>query len=266
MKAILKPLFGAFIVWHFAACYQDREGCLDALATNFDVNADINSGCVYPELTFNISHRFDTVNFDLGSVYLNLLNQPFIPLAISFYISEVSLLTDMDLVTVDDLLQFRDQQGNLTVVPDDITKIRRSSFSFAIGSFLTPNSYRSLQFSLGLDASLTSAQSFDIDDDHPLDSSSNELFDAQLGYIMARAELISDTSALDTLVIDLPANPTIPMSLPVDLFKDRGEAIAVPLVIDYRHWFDRIDFEQDDLPTIRTKLADGIQRSFFVNQ
>lgn len=96
MKLIIrKGVIHFFLALFFVfGCYEQQEGCLDALASNFEIDSDdgCSSCCEYPHLTFTIKHLYDTLNFNLGQVYSNGLGQTFIPRAISFFVSDVTLL------------------------------------------------------------------------------------------------------------------------------------------------------------------------------
>jgi hypothetical protein len=55
----------------FVGCYEEQEGCLDPLAVNYDVSADINADCEYPALSFSVDHRWGDEIFSTDSFYLD---------------------------------------------------------------------------------------------------------------------------------------------------------------------------------------------------
>ncbi|MCB0636635.1 MAG: hypothetical protein KDC54_08460, partial [Lewinella sp.] len=79
-------------------CYEPEQGCLDARATNFSLDADEACAdcCTYPELKVRFTHRWETADtslaFQTSSVYRDGMGQPFRFQRLRFYWSEVVLL------------------------------------------------------------------------------------------------------------------------------------------------------------------------------
>ena len=50
---------GFFLTFLLSGCYEDRKGCLDLRATNFDIDADreCDGCCVYPQLRLVFEHK-----------------------------------------------------------------------------------------------------------------------------------------------------------------------------------------------------------------
>ena len=241
-------------------CYEPREGCLDALASNFAIDADEHCCCEYPQLTFTLKHLYDSLDFDLGSIYENRLGQHFIPQRINFYFSDVSLAQGSDWIGVDETIELS-VNSVINTEPDDVTEINRRGFEFPVGEFLTPGVFTAVRFSVGLNPPEVDAFASEFEDTHPLDTANNELWSQMLGYLSYSCEIISDTAQLDTLTLVDAASPSIPIELPVELLKTRGAKLTIPLAIDYRQWFESIDFENDDEELIRQKISAGIKNS-----
>ena len=250
-------------------CYEQREGCLDALASNFMVSADEDcmDCCQYPPLTFTIKHLFDTLNFDLGKVYSNRRGQTFIPKAISFYVSDVTLLQGEHWLPVDETILIEGVQSNMEQ-PDDVTIITRNGFEFEIGDFLNAGQYARLQFSVGLNnPEFTGGQTTIYEtNDHPLDTVGNALWSDADTYRMYAIELIHDSVRLDTMTYVAVASPAIAIELPIEVVKLRGQKLSIPLVIDYKKWFENIDFEADSKEVISEKIMAGIKNSITILQ
>ncbi len=51
----------------FTSCVMIDEGCLDPLASNFEVAADRDCCCEYPALTVSVLHRIDDQSLELGA-------------------------------------------------------------------------------------------------------------------------------------------------------------------------------------------------------
>ena len=237
---------------------------MDALAANFSVDADDDCCCEYPDLIFNVKHLYDSINFDLGQTYLNQFDQTFIPLDLYFHISDVALLRDDQWFTVDDRISLTTGQVQTFEEPDDVTIFTRSGFRFAIGRFLNPGLYSKVRFSIGLNEPEMNVDVKDLDDGHPLDTASNNLWLQEEGYLKYFAQLVTDTTTRDTLNLISLASPSISIELSIEAVKERGDDLTIGLIIDYRHWFFNLDFLNDSDEMIREKIEDGIGNSLFV--
>ena len=248
-------------------CYEQREGCLDALASNFQIDSDIGCGdcCEYPQLTFTVKHLYDTLNFNLGSVYSNGLGQTFIPRSITFYVSDVTLKQGDDWLAVDESILINNGQTNIEQ-PDDVAVISRSGFEFGIGDFLKAGNYTGLRFSIGLNApEFTGGQQTEYEDsNHPLDTVDNELWSDAESYLMYDLDILVDSAVLDTVTYTAVAAPSLAIELAIDVFKVRGEKLSIPLAINYQRWFQDIDFGGDSTEVIRQKIMAGIKNSISV--
>ncbi len=264
MRRSLKLAIFLSFALGLGSCYEQREGCLDALASNFEIDADVNCCCEYPALTFTLKHLYDTINFDLNRVYYNQRGQGFTPLQIDFYFSDVMVAQGSDWITVDEMIDIN--QGSMIVPqPDDVTHLSRSGFEFPVGDFLAAGDFHAVRFSVGLNPPEIEAQSTMFEEDsHPLDTTGNSLWNDDLGYLQYHLQMVADTMRRDTLLLRAAASPSIPIELSIDLNKSRGSKLSIPLAIDYREWFADIDFESDDEETMRQKIAMGIGKSISI--
>ena len=128
-------------------CLEKDEGCLDPNALNLDVTADVNANCTYPNLRFNVSHRWidqDTSIFRLNDM-LELPDGDMVLFSeFQFFISSISL-GDNPVIHVFDSIQLEDQ----SFIRDDLTLITPVSFQFVTGHVNEFGSYDGLKFAVG---------------------------------------------------------------------------------------------------------------------
>jgi len=62
-KLILSSLL---LVTGLCSCVEVDEGCLDPLASNYEVAADRDCCCTYPSLSVSVLHRLDSLGLQLG--------------------------------------------------------------------------------------------------------------------------------------------------------------------------------------------------------
>ncbi|MDH3651152.1 MAG: hypothetical protein OEQ53_15815, partial [Saprospiraceae bacterium] len=185
-------------------CYEKKEGCLDALASNFDVTADLDCCCSYPQLILDVKHVYDSVNLNLGDVYTNQHLQVFRLLSFAFYVSDVQLRKADKWTSVSNQVEFSDNSGQLHSESDDVTIISRQTFRFNIGTFIESGSYEQIRFTVGLVPPESNVNPITIDDEHALSSANNELWNNESGHCAYRFELV-DTTTSDTLLWKVPA-------------------------------------------------------------
>ncbi len=143
-------LFAFSAVLGFSACQKKVEGCLDAEAQNFQVDADrsCDSCCVYPKLQLDVAPAspFDSLRKDARGV-------PFRLRALTFYLSGIELLrADGSVFRVQDSVRMR-------VFPDsssqflrrDFALVKHSQFNFQVGSVVAKGEFSGLRFLVGLD-------------------------------------------------------------------------------------------------------------------
>jgi len=69
-------LFVSFCIL-ISSCYEQREGCLDPTATNFDPSADLNVNCRYPQLTLNFDANGPNEGLSYDSIYFDEEGTPY---------------------------------------------------------------------------------------------------------------------------------------------------------------------------------------------
>lgn len=255
----------------FLNCYEKKEGCLDVLAANFALEADIDCCqdpdaccCEYPKLSFSIKHQFGSENLSKGKLYFTDSGDPFYIDTIRFFISNVRLLDGAE-YAVDDTIQIKSADGQTVARPDDLSIISSTGFSIEIGAFKRPGIFTNLGFIVGLTEPERSAASDQFESPYPLaenqtklrDSISKELLLYDVGWI-------PDTLTRKVIHLQMPASFTVAIDLPVEITKDPGRAITIPLAIDYQKWLGPIDLQNDESDVQKQKILQGLTQSFSI--
>lgn len=255
----------------FVSCYEKKEGCLDVLAKNFVLDADISCCenpddccCEYPVLSWRIKQQYEEANLSSADVYYTKLGQPFRIEKILFFVSNIRL-TDIQSYAVDDTIRIEESNGQVLDRPDDVTLLSSSLFTAEFGVFNRPGSYTMLEFTVGLSEPERSADRHQFVAPNPLAPSQAELRDSiNDQWLTYDISWVPDTTSGEIVHLTIPADVNVTVTLPVDVSKDPGEDLTLSLSIDYARWFEEIDLGIDDQATIQQKILAGLAKSFFI--
>ncbi|MBK8501249.1 MAG: hypothetical protein IPL46_03050 [Saprospiraceae bacterium] len=253
------------------SCYEKKEGCLDVLAANFNLEADVDCCqdpgtccCEYPKLSFSIKHQFGSENLSRGRLYTTDLGQPYYIDTIRFFISNVRLL-DGNEYAVSDTIIIKSSNGEEVARPDDVAIVSSTSFSIELGDFVRPGIYSNLSFVVGITEPERTASYDQFESPHPLAENQTRLKDSiSKSLLLYDVGLIPDT--LDGAVshFQLPASFTVLINLPVEIIKEPGKSITIPLGIDYQKWLETLDLDNGDPDLQNQKILQGIGQSFSI--
>ncbi len=271
-------------------CYEDKEGCLDIRATNFDPSADIyctdqpiEDCCNYPNLQLQIQHRVvvnDTTAYRLGyndSIYYDVADQPFRIRNIQYYLSNFELLrSDGTVLRIDETLEIDlNPTGDpelVTFIPDWLLVNAGISPTFSVGDFRETGQFDKLRFNVGLYEDLNRLNARDFPAGNPLAVQTDTMYNFQDGrYYYSKTTLFQDTVATDTIprVVTTDLNDgTIPVEidLPSDFNHLEGFNLLLTLRVDYLVWFANVDVRNDTEEEIAAKFVQQIADAFsFVN-
>lgn len=235
----VKTVFNFFnftlIVVLLGSCLKPKEGCLDIRATNFQADADENCCCNWPLLTLSISHKMGELVHSPQDTYTNVFGQSY------RLINAVVILSDFKLhfesgeeVTVFDSLLLSKEDGTSLWITNDIVVLDRDKSTVTIGSFLAFGQLDSISFLVGLPGNISSWSPEYFPDNHPLRSTTYDLWDETGGYTYVQTAHIplpgADTISWTTNVpnrISISSDGSIPL----------GNSFAMNLEIDYAQWF-----------------------------
>ncbi len=266
------------LIFIFIACYENREGCLDVNATNFDVSADLRCAdcCTYPLLRLNILHRIKDAQLD---TFYNLMIDQAITLDsihfftiknIRYYISDVKLKrADGTLVGVNNEIELSITAPNSDTIPffeeDNFALIsRRTPRNSNIGTLSQNGDFVGVQFKIGLAENINQTNPNLVPLTHPLHIS-GEMYDTlSSNYIFNQIELFRtaevDTTPTVVNIIGDKYMEIIDLDFPFNT--DIGFNITLTIRVDYREWFKQIDIENETIEDFVTKVTAGLANSF----
>lgn len=284
-ESLGKLMLFLILVLLAAGCYEDKEGCLDIRATNFDPTADvyctdqpIEDCCNYPNLQLQLQHRVvlpDTV-YRLGyndSIYYDAADHPFRLRNIQYYLSNFELLRpDGTVLRIDETVEIDlNQTGDpelITLIPDWLLVNAGISPTLTVGDFRETGKFNKLRFNVGLYEDLNRLNARDFAAGNPLAVQTDTMYNFQDGrYYYTKTTLFQDTVATDTIprvvTTDL-TNGTIPVEidLPSDFNHLEGFNLLLTLRVDYLTWFANVDVRNDTEEEIAAKFVQQLADAF----
>jgi len=262
-----------FWIMLLPACYEPVEGCLDAAATNFDVDADdpCLDCCSYPELIVSFTHTAGEAFLSADSLYTSRTQKPYRIKDVKFYLSSFRLVDDAgNVFGVEDKVELNVLQNGveeLVELEDNFQLVRRSSSKLTFGEFRESGNFERVLFFVGVNPDANNANPNSLPDDHPLRIEPDSLhWDQQAGYIFNRTIIQPDTSSADELTIEIGSIPNLVL---VDLAFaksiNRGTDTEISILIDYLEWFKGIDFEASEA-SIRQKIVENTEGAFSIEE
>ncbi|NND08597.1 MAG: hypothetical protein HKN87_19655 [Saprospiraceae bacterium] len=256
------------------SCYQDKSGCLDVDANNFSIDADEDCCgdapgiddvccCTYPDMIININHLHGTENVALNTPYENELGQLYLISNIDFYISSIRVF-EQAWHTVNNRLEAVSTGTGENLV-DDATMISPNSFQYRIGDFTAAGTFDSLTLDIGPPLGIDEVDLAQLSSGHALDTSSNTLFDADVGaYLSYKVELITDTVEMKSRIFHAIAQDRYSVQLSLASTKLRGSDLSIPISVDYKEWFDQVDLLSVDSIEVGEIIGSQIPRSISI--
>ena len=268
-----------FLILSLSACYEEREGCLDIEATNYDFSADVNvtDDCQYPSLRLVINHRYSintdsTVAFRLqDSVYLDQNGNPFTVDDLRFYISNLQLVkSDGTIFGVEEDLTIYTTETGDTLQQDieDNFAIASPAFSqtYTIGTLRESFTLSTIKFTVGVESPANEADAGLMPSSHPLSLQDSSLyFSADSGYVFNYISLFRDTTATDTIpeIIRIGTSSNLAFfAFDTQSIKNNGVDFTITLQVDYKKWFETINVTSDSNEMLIEKIVSSLAESF----
>lgn len=263
MMLTLRFILLLFLIWFLSACYVRKEGCLDTLASNYELTADdaCLDCCTYPNLTLNFKHMAGDSIFSPDSTYTNDLNETFKLLDVRFYLSSFTLTQKDPSLTKYQVLKTIVTNEDI-VIPDDIKIIRSIDRSMIIGNIKSFGTYDTISFDFGLNPFIQNATFDSLPSSHVL-SPNIKLKDdtGKLAHVSIRY-LTSESDSIKSLNIALTQthNSFVVGYLNKNI---KGQAIIYPITLDYLALFKNVDLKLSQAE-IEVKVAQNIRNFIFV--
>jgi len=248
------------------SCYEDQEGCLDILATNYNVGADTacEDCCTYPSLVLELSQVNGDEAFRLGDTIINNMGVATRLIDLVYYVSEVQVELMGDDTYVADTMQVvipGDPADTIAVV-DDAVAIKRSQGSYEIGEMRGRGQLTRLAMTVGLPAVLDGNMLI-VELANDLSSNRDSLRSDDNRYMIQRLILGTGPELTDTISIEVEAQysmPIVPVAL--DTMYMLGADKRIPMQVDYSMWFDDIEFDTIDPDELQRQLVANMTAAF----
>lgn len=164
-----------------ATSCQEKEGCTNADAANYDPEAEKDDGsCIAGNFVLDFKALVEGVPLVMkDSVYKNVLNYNYKIETLRFYVSNVYLVkSDNSEVLVNDV-SYLDFENHHATYSEEGEKI--------VGSAL-PGDYKGIRFAIGVDPGINNLDPSVYPNDHPLSIFRNAHWTWAAGYIFIKIE------------------------------------------------------------------------------
>ena len=259
-----------------AACIEDREGCLDLAATNFDVTADIacvEPCCEFPQLQLLVRHRVVSAGlpdslqrFRYDSVYLLGAGADSIRFQyFRFYLQNLVLeLTDGRELRVNERLELFSPTAGALSVTDDVTVVDRDAFGVQVVGELPPEgTVRGLRFAAGLPVAFGDVSPTEFPTGHPLRVGAAEVtYDTLGGYSSLAAAFRVPPGAADSTVVRFLGEVPVALPLGEPVALRRGFDLTIELQLRYDRLLEDVNLAQATEQVISNAIVDRLPNSF----
>jgi hypothetical protein len=242
------------------SCNTRIEGCLDANADNFNLNAELpcDGCCTYPSLELVLSQKWGEENFANTDTLFDRTGQPYQIQDLRYFLTTWSWTDAQGQVYTVDSLDADCDGSTLRYTPDNAI-IDTRKFVYTLGTTRINPVTTSVSYSLGLtrDFSCLDPEDpevpADLTDRSPLWNPETSKLET-LRLIIKR-DLNSEIQ--DTLYMDLDDSQTLDYALTFN----KGFDNQFALTVDYSLWFADVDI--DSLGTFETSINSHFLESMF---
>lgn len=252
-----------------SSCYERQEGCLNSNATNFNVYADDDCCCDFPNLRINTIRMHGDETFDASDIYTNALGQEYMIEAQSFIMSDITLgFSDGTFTSLEETLDVELPlgSGNDMTLEDNFGLIQAFTPSVTPGTISEVGQISELSFVIGLNDQADLLDPSQVDATHPLGLNNAPIqFVTDVGYTFIRwviqPQNVPNVEEITVLLrgTDIRRNIT----LDVDALSSAGDDTILTVAIDYEMWLAGIDFAADQ-STIEAQIRDNTINVFSI--
>lgn len=259
---IIIAVLGLF--FSITSCQKKVEGCTEAIARNYDPEADKNCCCQYYNI--QITQQFlagDSLSlFALGQPFLLPSGEIVVPQKFFTLIHNIELVkSNGQAFAVNDTVKLNTANG-LIDFSDDFTLLSASSFVYNVGKFSRLDTFVRLRFTVGLRPNAAVISAGDVaDNSNPLSLlASPLLYDSSRLVYNTTLFNIAFSNPVDTVKYAF-AND-IQIDLACNIIAVDGRDVSVELNLYCANVFTGIDFRNDIADTVRAKVVRNLATSF----
>jgi hypothetical protein len=248
---VIKIVVFILLVLTWAGCNTRIEGCLEANAENFDLNAErpCDGCCTYPSMSLSLTQKWNGDNFSNADTLMDANGQPFKIIDLKYFLSSwVWSNSEGALFTVDSVDAGCDE-STLRFTTDN-TVIDTRQFVYTLGTIRQSPLMDAVHFTFGLKQDFSCLDATDpntpssLTDQSPLWNEQSSTLET-LRLIIQRS---LDNETVDTVYI----NSLMDVRLDYALQLAPGIDTQLDLTVNYAQWF--IDADVTDLSSFGTSI------------
>ena len=258
-KLLFYPLIA--VVCIFTSCYESQEGCLDSLASNYEISADrdCENCCQYPRVILRFRYLYNDNVYRFSDTIINNISTRVRLLDQNIFLSNISLETSLGekIPWRDSISMFLSSQRIRQ--PIDFLQIRRNVSQAEISSVRFAGEIDNISLNVGLPPRFNG---IDLQPSpHPALDIRDNMRDTLGNFFAARFNLVVGADLTDTIVVVVPASESFkinPLNKPEARF---GQSIILELRLDYNQLFANIDFDSATITQISNQIRQNIVNS-----
>lgn len=259
----LVSLVGILAILIVTACNKPREGCLDVNGTNYDVLAEIDCCCSYPNLSIVFNPKYDDENISFNNFgYINNSGQNY-GLASGKLLINNFLLVNQEgrIFEIQDSVELKTDEGNdsLYFKNDFINIASLSPRSYTLSQIPVDEYYSTIQFSMGFAGGYCEIDPLNLPSNTELARSLNSLYSEALdNFFSARIDLVVDSTenGLDIKTIFIPLCQEDASDIfTINKTGTPGFNFTINIELNIREWFGDINLAELDSLNILPELS-----------
>lgn len=254
----------------FTACYEHSEGCIDARAENYDLEADkaCEDCCTYPSLKLDFEHWLGSELIDTNSTWMNGDDSIRIR-SLNFYLSKFqmeagSMLDSANSVALISILPQNSTNNDYEIYNFPVAKVKLGkSDLYELGEFIDADNYEKIIFDFGIEEKVNHANMDEIPSSNALyDNQDNMYIGENDGFFFLKMIVVINGS--EEKIIEISGDQNLE-SYAFDAnfdFSEREDRV-IKMNLAYDIWFENIVFSQESSEYIAEKLRTGLSESLF---
>ncbi len=253
------------------SCNKPREGCLDLNGTNYDVLAEIDCCCNYPNLSVTINSKYtdEIVEFNRFG-YTNRLGQKYGVASGRLLVNNFFLVNDSGKVfEIEDSIELKTNEGrdSLYFKNDFINISTLSPRTYTSSKIPVDEYYSNIKFSLGFEGKYCEIDPLNLPSNSEVTRSLNSLYSEELDdFFSARIDLIVDSTenGMDIKTIFIPLCQIASKNFTINKTGTPGFNFNIDIEINIKDWFNDIDINELDSLNILPELGNKFFSSIIV--
>jgi len=257
----LSRLLFLLILLSAISCQEKVEGCLDIYATNFNPQADKSCCCVYPALSFQVNYNYGTEPYSSNQFIQDGQGNFFYLRGFNLYVSDFKAKDIQGgQLEVEDLVNIILSDGSQLQIKNDFALLRPGSSNFQFESFKAKSELTSLEFTIGLPASLDGIDIDTLPSSSVLGVQPDSLFTPGVGYFSWSVSYTQDT-VTGSLPQILRWRERSLISKQVVIPYSIGRNTCLNVDLDLLVLFEDVDIKNDTPEQISTKVNGALSKA-----